>query len=263
MTCAESSRVHALVDGELGGDDAAALERHLAGCAECRGLLVETRRLRASVRAGATRHAAGPALRARISAALDAEPAAARPRPAAGRGPMWRGGPFWAGAGGGALAASVAAVAIMVSIGRAPPDALEHDVMTAHLRSLVSGHAIDVESSERHTVKPWFAGHADVSPPVADFAADGFVLAGGRVDYVDGTRAAVVVYRHGAHVIDVFAWRDAGGGGRERATSANGYRMRFWRSGDLAFCAVSDTAEAELVTLERLIRATLPADARE
>jgi anti-sigma factor RsiW len=151
----------------------------------------------------------------------------------------------------------------MASVGRGAPDPLEHDVLTAHLRALVSGHAIDVESSDRHTVKPWFAGHADVAPPVTDFAADGFVLSGGRVDYVDGTRAAVVVYRHGAHLVDVFAWRDAGGRTRERAVSGNGYRLLFWRAGDLAFCAVSDTAEPELVALKRLITASLPADARE
>jgi anti-sigma factor RsiW len=263
MTCAESPRVHALVDGELAPGEAAALERHVAGCAECRALLAETRRLRAALRATATRHGAGAALRARIGATLDAEPEAGAAAPSPRRAAMWRGAPFWTGAMGGALAAGLTALSILASLGRGAPDPLEHDVVTAHLRALVSGHAIDVESTDRHTVKPWFAGHADVAPPVTDFAAEGFVLAGGRVDYVDGTRAAVVVYRHGAHLIDVFAWRDAEGRGRERARSANGYRLLFWRSGDLAFCAVSDTAEAELVRLEGLIRGTLPADARE
>jgi len=262
MSCAESARVHALLDGELGPADAAALERHLEGCAECRTLALDTRRLSAEVRA-ARRHAAGPALRARIAAALDAESGAGGASAPSPRAAMWRGAPFWTGAAGGALAAGITALAILASLGRGAPDPLEHDVVTAHLRSLVSGHAIDVESTDRHTVKPWFAGHADVTPPVTDFAAEGFVLAGGRVDYVDGTRAAVVVYRHGAHLIDVFAWRDAERRGRERATSGNGYRLLFWRSGDLAFCAVSDTAEAELVKLESLIRATLPADVRE
>ena len=145
MTCAESPRIHALVDGELGAGDVAALERHLEGCAECRDLLAATRRLRAAVRAGAARHAAGPALRARLAAALDAEPGATRPGAGRPR-PMWRGAPFWAGAGGGALAAGVAALAIVVAIGAGQPmrpSTSRHGAPAA----LVSGHAIDVEST--------------------------------------------------------------------------------------------------------------------
>jgi anti-sigma factor RsiW len=263
MACAESPRVHALVDGELDPPATAALERHLEGCAECRALAADTRRLAAALRGSATRHVADPALRLRIRGALDAEAGSRRARPAPARGGWWRTPSLWGGAAGGALAAGITAIAIVTAIGRGAPEPLERDVVTAHLRALVSGHTIDVESSDRHTVKPWFAGHADVAPPVADFAADGFVLVGGRVDYVDGTRAAVVVYRHGAHLVDVFAWRDAPPHVRERATSGSGYRLLFWRSGDLAFCAVADTAEAELVTLRRLIKATLPADVRE
>lgn len=263
MACAESDRVHALVDGELVVAEAAALAQHLAGCAECEALAAELQALRASLKAGASRYAAGPALRGRIARALAADGAAAAAKSRGRRDALLRQPAFWSGAAGGALAAGVAALAIVASLGRGVPDALEHDVLSAHLRAQVSGHPIDVESSDRHTVKPWLAGHADVAPPVTDFAADGFVLSGGRVDYVDGTRAAVVVYRHGAHLIDVFAWRDAAGALRERAVSANGYRLLFWRAGDLAFCAVSDTADAQLVALKRLITATLPADTRE
>ena len=260
MACAEAPRVQALVDGELDAAGTVLLERHLGGCEECRALAAGLRRERAALRAGLTRHRAPPALRARLERALAEADAAAAP-PAGAR--RWLGAGFWTGVASGALAAGVAALAVFGALGRGAPDALERDLVAAHLRALVSGHAIDVESSDRHTVKPWFAGHADVAPPVADFGADGFALAGGRVDYVDGTRAAVVVYRHGAHLIDVFAWRDAAGRGRERAVSRNGYRLLFWRAGDLAFCAVSDTAEAELRALARLVTATLPPDARE
>ncbi len=261
MRCAEAERVHALVDGELPEADAIALGRHLDDCADCRALATEIRALRAGLKSGLGRHTADPALRARIGAALDAEVVA--PQSGGRRGTLVLQPAFWTGAAGGAVAAGLAALAIMTSVGRGTPVAIEHDVVAAHLRALVSGHPIDVESSDRHTVKPWFAGHADVAPPVTDFAAEGFVLAGGRVDYVDGTRAAVVVYRHGAHVVDVFAWRDTGGRLHERATSASGYRLLCWRTGDLALCAVSDTAERELAALKELITATLPADARE
>ena len=80
------------------------------------------------------------------------------------------------------------------------------DLVADHTRSLLGSHLIDVVSTDRHTVKPWFAGRTDVSPVVADFADHGYRLVGGRADYLDHQRAAVVVYQHGAHVINVFSW---------------------------------------------------------
>ena len=83
---------------------------------------------------------------------------------------------------------------------------LPDELVNAHVRSLMPAHLIDVVSTDKHTVKPWFAGHADVSPVVADFEQQGYRLIGGRVDYLEHQRSAVVVYQHGAHVINVFSW---------------------------------------------------------
>jgi len=90
----------------------------------------------------------------------------------------------------------------------------------------------EVESSDQHTVKPWFAGHADVSPAVTDFPPQGYRLVGARTDYLDQQRVAVVVYQHGARVINVFAWR-ARRGVRSRDTTRNGCHMVFWTDHDL------------------------------
>jgi anti-sigma factor RsiW len=124
------------------------------------------------------------------------------------------------------------------------------ELVAAHVRSLMPAHLIDVESTDQHTVKPWFAGHADVSPVVADFAAQGYRLVGGRADYLDHQRAAVVVYQHGAHVINVFSW--SGRGGLSEQATRNGYHMLFWKSGDVQYCAVSDAGWDELSRLVRL-----------
>ncbi len=119
-------------------------------------------------------------------------------------------------------------------------------LVSAHVRSLMPSHLIDVVSTDKHTVKPWFTGHADVSPAVADFEPQGYRLIGGRVDYLDHQRSAVVVYQHGAHVINVFSWA-----GNERAlpndVTRNGYHLAFWKAGDLEYCAVSDTGWDELL----------------
>ena len=114
-------------------------------------------------------------------------------------------------------------------------------------------HLIDVESTDRHTVKPWFAGHADVSPAVFDFATEGYRLVGGRVDYFDRQRAAVVVYQHGAHIINVFSWADDRGS-LPGDTTRSGWHLAFWRTGNLNYCAVSDTGWDELMKLQSLIK---------
>ena len=102
-----------------------------------------------------------------------------------------------------------------------------------------------------------FAGHSDVSPPAEDFKAAGFTLVGGRADYVHGSRAAVVVYRHGAHVINLFAWADHDA--RLPGTSSrDGYRMVFWKQKDLDLAAVSDVDPAELDRFVDLVKKSQP-----
>ena len=136
------------------------------------------------------------------------------------------------------------------------------DLVAAHVRSLMPSHLTDVVSTDRHTVKPWFAGHTDVSPVVADFAQQGYHLIGGRADYLDHQRSAVVVYQHGAHVINVFSW-SASRGALPGNTTRGGYHLAFWKAGDLEYCAVSDTGWDELLGLARLLRDLSSRDDRE
>ena len=249
MQCAESLRVQACFDGELDAVSAAAVERHAAQCPECRALLESLEATRARVRSGMPYEQAPAALRASITRLLDAE-AAAEQRAAAPRAP-WRGRPFWVGTligAGAALAAGVAVVLLTPLYLARLPD----ELIAAHLRSLAPGALTQVVSTDRHTVKPWFAGRADVSPVVADFAPQGFSLIGGRVDPLEHQRAAVLVYAHGAHLINVFAFLP---GRTEPAAEATrrGYHIECWRSGDLDYCAVSDAGWEELGALKGLI----------
>ena len=258
MPCDEPpTRLQAYFDGEGDAVAAAEVERHLDTCADCRTALSGLEELRSTIRRHSSYERAPEALRARISSALDREAAAApaeRPPGERGpaairrlRGPWMR--PFWSGALGGAAVAACAAFFIM-----APArDPLLDDLVNAHVRSLMPAHLIDVESTDRHTVKPWFAGHADVSPAVADFADQGYKLIGGRADYFERQRAAVVIYQHGAHVINVFTW-SANGTGLPKDTTRNGYHLAFWTIGNLNYCAVSDTGWDELSTLEALMK---------
>ena len=121
-------------------------------------------------------------------------------------------------------------------------DVLAQDVLSAHLRSLAGTHLLDVPSSDQHTVKPWFGGKLDFSPPVNDVS--GFPLLGGRIEYLDGHPAAALVYGRHNHVINLFIW-PAGSAGQGMA-SRNGYHLVHWPDGGMVFWAVSDLNEAEL-----------------
>jgi anti-sigma factor RsiW len=248
MSCNESLRVQAYFDGELDAAAAAEVERHLETCADCAALLKHLDATRAALRDSAPYYRANEYLRARIGDMLDDE-SGERPTPRAaktGHGFLW-------GALSGSGATALAAVLAMLLFLPPAPNLAVDDLTNAHLRSLMSDHLVDVVSSDRHTVKPWFAGHTDVSPPAVDFAKDGYALIGGRADYVDGHRAAVVVYRHGKHIINVFAWASSDA---HLPTTAlrNGYHLVFWKSGNIAYCAVSDTNLDELATLTRLLQ---------
>lgn len=236
MACDEALKTQAYLDGELDASQALAIEAHLESCAECQALAADHADMKAAM-AGATYHRAPAALRAKIGDMLDAE-AKVVPLKAPRKSGFWLGA--GSGAGGMAIAAALAFLVFMPA-----NNAVVADLADAHVRSLMGEHLIDVASSDHHTVKPWFAGHSDISPPTEDFKADGFTLVGGRADYVHGAQAAVVVYRHGAHVINLFVWADRDA--RLPATgSRDGYRMVFWKQKDLDLAAVSDVDPAEL-----------------
>jgi anti-sigma factor (TIGR02949 family) len=261
VQCADSLRVQAYFDGEVDAVSAAEIERHADRCNECRALLEDLGKVRTALRRDISYTAAPPQLRAQILRALDQEGAAspgiAEAPPAKSRTsrlpPVFRGRSFWTGAfsgiGGAAIAAAIAFFLVLPSV----VSPLTDDLVSAHVRSLMPAHLIDVVSTDRHTVKPWFAGHADVSPVVADFESQGYRLIGGRADYIDHQRSAVVVYQHGPHVINVFTWA-ADALRNPSNTTRNGYHLAFWQQGNIQYCAVSDTGWDELLGLMRLLR---------
>jgi anti-sigma factor RsiW len=261
MQCAEHLRVQAYFDGELDALAAADVERHSEACAECRAMLQDLGQMRSALRQDLTYASAPPALRARILRALDEQSVLESPHLETRRQRLRPSPPFWAGAFSGIFGTALAAgLAFMVL---APPSVnpVLDDLVSAHVRSLMPEHLIDIVSTDKHTVKPWFAGHTDVSPVVADFDQQGYRLVGGRADYFEHQRAAVVVYQHGSHVINVFSWA-ADQRGLPKDTTRNGYHLAFWKAGNLAYCAVSDTAWDELLGLARLLQDLSARDVR-
>lgn len=241
--------LHAHFDGELDAANAEAFENHLKTCPGCVAALAELMELRARLADPALRPAAPAGLGDRIERAIAAETAPRR-RPA-------RALPWALSSGLATLAATLAVVAALPS--RAP---LTDELVADHVRSTLASHLVDVESSDRHTVKPWFNGRLDFAPPVVDLAEQGFPLVGGRVDYLDGRVVAALVYRRNKHVINVFVRPEPKGLHRPALVRPHeGYNLLRWTERGLEFWAVSDVEAGDLEALRDTFRTATGAPA--
>src|SRR5438094_10648043 len=119
----------------------------------------------------------------------------------------------------------------------------------------MANHLTDVPSSDQHTVKPWFNGKLDFSPPVVDLAPQAFPLVGGRLDYLDGRAVAALVYRHRQQPINVYIAPSAKKDMPAQALDRQGYHIVHWTSHGMDYWAVSDLAEDELARFARLLGA--------
>ena len=257
MTCDEAEiLLHALIDGELDAGHARDVEAHVATCPACAEELKTFRAMRGAIAAANLKEAAPAHLRSRIEAAL-AVPAArvAAPRRSwlASLRESWKN--FFGGfAVGTALSAAVAASLVIAVVRNDQNQQIAGDIVSAHLRSLQAGHLTDVETSDQHTVKPWFNGRLSFSPPTMDLASDGFPLEGGRVDYAGERAIAALVYGRRLHRIDLFVRPAAGEKAPPHYFERNGYNEISWTKDTFLFTAISDLNATELTAFTRLLQ---------
>jgi anti-sigma factor RsiW len=241
------TRLHAYLDGELDGARSAEFDQHLRSCAVCAAALREQEKLRRAVVESRLYAPAPAGLKLRIAESL--------PGPRAERklGPGW-----WRWL---AVTAAILIVAALAwrQLGLSEPKSYGEVAVVAaidaHLRSLQPGHLVDVESTDQHTVKPWFDGKLDFAPPVHDFAANGFPLLGGRLDVIGGRTVAALVYGRRKHLISVFVEKSASNAPSKGSGEAQGYRWAVWEKDGFNFCAVSDVSGPDLDQLKRFFLA--------
>ena len=245
--------LHAYVDQELDLTTQVGLDSHVQSCADCTTKLQALKDVRSAVQGSALAYRAPAALKTRIQQQINKES---------------RSGFFKVSYRYG-IAASWIVIAVLswqAALFMSTPavtDLYQHDIITSHVRSLQANHATDVQSSDQHTVKPWFVGRLDFSPLVVDLAAQGFSLLGGRLDYLAGRPVAALVYKRRQHVINVFIRsRDpqtltaATRRDPRYLTAQQGFNIVTWQDANADYWAVSDLNQKELEDLARLFVAT-------
>lgn len=245
------------LDNELDRSEARELEAHVDGCADCAAALARLGDLRQALRDQALRHAAPPDLRERIRLAAAGIGSSGSTTPPPLRA-VRRARPEWtrlAAACVLAFGAGGAAVHLWNTgqVESAAQAQFAHDLFASHWRALAAASPVDVVSSDRHTVKPWFAGKLAESPLVRDFAEQGFALVGGRLDYLGDQRVAVLVYRHGQHLIDVFVVPNSTSAARVQPAEQEGYALTPVRLGSQAAVMVSDMDREERTRFAQLM----------
>jgi len=249
--------LHGFVDDELDAAHSLQIERHIATCPHCAKQLESLKALKQRIAQRGVQWRTPEHVRAQVLAAISRE-AATQARAPAGRPAAARVGVLefvrqWL------FVPSLAALAASLFLVIAPMSdrsSIGDEVVAGHVRSLLVDHLTDVATSDQHTVKPWFNGKIDFSPPVVDLAREGFPLGGGRVDFIGGRVVAALVYKRHSHVINLFVW-PAGAGTAPAAlrttASRDGYNMENWSMGGLTFWAVSDVTADDLVRLREAL----------
>jgi anti-sigma factor RsiW len=258
VVCDDNSRLlHGYLDGELDLVRSLEIEQHLRACPDCAQQLWSQQTLRKAFRSSNLYERAPSGLAVRIRASISQEAAreagaALQSKPISmllPRRKVWN----WL-----AVAAAILLAALLtwraLPGGRGNSDLVAREIVASHIRSLQPGHLFDVQSTDQHTVKPWFNGKLDFSPPVRDLTEEGFPLIGGRLDYIDHRAVAALVYQRRQHLINVFIWpADKQTDNNFHSGSSQGYNMVVWERDGMYLCAVSDLSTGELQQFVQLI----------
>jgi anti-sigma factor RsiW len=248
MTCKETKNlINAYVDGELDSAGSLAVESHMQGCASCLTDVENLRALASAIENGSLRFNAPPRLKRNVQATIRAANPATKDSFF-----QWR----WA---------SVVASAVLI-VGLTWGTAarwmktsgemqLVNDIVSSHVRSTMANHITDVSSSDSHTVKPWFGGKLDYSPPVKDLTEHGFRLVGGRLDYLENRPVAALIYQRNQHFINLFVWpSNRTTVKQEDQLTLQGYNLIHWTQSGMTYWLISELNQAELNECARLLK---------
>jgi anti-sigma factor RsiW len=253
MNCEQTRHLlDAYLDGELDLVRNLEIEQHLSECNECPIIYRNRQTLRAAMTDETFYFSAPTDLHRRIQRSLREADKSSLPR----RLPFQR----WMIAAAALLIIGISVGAVWKTLVPSTDERLAAEVLSSHVRSLMANHLEDIASTDQHTVKPWFDGKLDFSPPVVDLTSQGFPLIGGRLDYIDNHPVAALVYQRRKHVINVFIWPKSNGDPTAPlGTSRQGYEVLHWTQSSMSFWAVSDVSSDDLQTLKQQLQSQIAA----
>jgi len=248
MTCSEAGPLlHARLDNELDMAGSAIVDLHLSECRACSAQYRALQNLHDEIAAADLAYAPGAAFERNLAARFLQEK----------KSPFL----FWNKGWLNASVLSAAAIGLVMLIVSIPvlrisreTDALEAEILDNHLRSLQPMHQVDVPSTDQHTVKPWFQGKINFSPPVPDLSKDDFILIGGRLEVIHQQPAAAIVYRRRQHIVSLYVLPFPGADSKTELRELGGYHLIHWTQNNMSNWAVSDVNSADLSKFADLVR---------
>jgi anti-sigma factor RsiW len=249
MNCRDAEPLlHARLDNELDVAGSLTVDRHLSECRACAAQYAALQNLHEEIAAAELQYALPPILERKIAARFTSQRAwlaAIWNRP-------WRSAFAFATV---AVCAAVLVISVPIMRNTEQAGTIGAEILDNHLHALQPGHLFDVQSSDQHTVKPWFQGKTDFSPPVPDLTDDGFILVGGRLEVIHRQPAAAIVYRRRQHVISLYVSPLPGVDTKPAIQELGGYHLLHWNQDNMSYWAVSDVAAADLHDFATLINA--------
>jgi anti-sigma factor RsiW len=248
MTCRETKNLlNAYVDGELDSAGSLSVESHVERCASCMTDMENLRALASAIESGGLRFKAPQHLKRNVKAAIQVANPGTKSSLL-----RWR----WASAFAAAVVVVIVGWAVIMQwTGSSQQTLLANDIVASHVRSMMANHITDVSSSDSHTVKPWFGGKLDYSPPVKDLTEQGFRLIGGRLDYVNNRPVAALVYQRNQHFINLFVWPSESTAIRQAdQLTRQGYNLIQWTKAGMTYWLVSELNPTELNQCAQLLK---------
>jgi len=245
MACASwQAKLDTYLDGELPSEQMRAFDAHVRSCLSCSSAALALVRTKRSVHDAGKRFTPSPEFRKRIQSSI-----AARPQRNMGFG--WR------------TAAAVFALLMIVGATywgtlRSRTDQAFGELADLHVATLASASPVDVVSTDRHTVKPWFQGRIPFSFDLPELENSGFSLLGGRMTYLEQAPGAHLIYQVRKHEISVFIFQEASLRGRldenASATRKSSFNAETWSQGGLRYFVMGDASGGDIESLARLFR---------
>ena len=247
MVCENwAEKLDIYLDGELPVAEARALGKHLWGCPACAAESVNRVQQKRALQAAGQRFTPDPAFRARIQQSVAARPPARWSR-------------LWFPALAGALALLiVGALFLNVNRDRRNEQRLLSELADLHVATLASSNPVDVVSTDRHTVKPWFAGKIPFTFNLPELQDSPFTLVGGKVSYLNQSPGAELIFRVRQHQISVFIFQERAVGdvhAGDAVQSALSFNVRSWSHNSLRYFVIGDASPQDLDKLAELIKA--------